>query len=82
MSHVEFNTEREFSNEQFFDGMAQAGVPTAYADLLRYLFDITKSGVNAHLSDGIERALGRPPRSFREFAADAAFGAMREVSRG
>ena len=64
------------SNEQFFDGMEQAGVPTAYADLLRYLFDITKSGVNAHLSDGIERALGRPPRSFREFAARAVAGGV------
>jgi len=70
------------TSDEFFAGMAQAGVPAEYGELLRYLFDITRSGVNAHVTDGVERALGRPPRSFREFAAGGAFGEMREVSRG
>lgn len=74
------------TNEQFFAGMEQAGVPAGFADLLRYLFEITRSGVNAHVTDGVERALGRPPRSFRAFAARAAaegaFGSVNEVSRG
>ncbi len=70
------------TTEEFFAGMEQAGVPAEYGDLLRYLFEITSSGVNAHVTDGVQRALGRPPRSFREFAAEVAFGEMREVSRG
>ncbi|GAB4548923.1 MAG: NAD(P)H-binding protein [Phycisphaerales bacterium] len=71
---------------EFFDGMAQAGVPAEYGDLLRYLFEITKSGVNAHVTDGVQRALGRPPRSFRAFATHAgaagAFDVAEEVSHG
>lgn len=70
------------TTDEFFAGMAEAGVPAEFGDLLRYLFEITKSGVNAHVTDGVQRALGRPPRSFRDFAAEAAFGKMGEVSRG
>ena len=70
------------TTEEFFASMAQAGVPAEYGDLLRYLFEITRSGVNAHVTDGVPRALGRPSRSFREFAAEGAFGETREVSRG
>ncbi len=70
----------------FFEGLEQAGIPSAYRDLLRYLFEVTGSGVNAHTTDGIERALGRPPRSFREFAslaaANGAFGAVEEEVAG
>lgn len=69
------------TTEEFFAGMEQTGVPAEYGDLLRYLFEITKSGVNAHVSDGVQRALGRPPRSFREFAARAAAeGAFEEMA--
>jgi hypothetical protein len=28
-------------------------------------------GRNAHVTDGVERALGRPPRDFRDFARRA-----------
>jgi uncharacterized protein YbjT (DUF2867 family) len=74
------------TSDEFFAGMAQAGVPVEYGDLLRYLFEITASGVNAYVTDGVERALGRPARSFREFAVRAACqgasGEMGEVSRG
>jgi uncharacterized protein YbjT (DUF2867 family) len=30
------------------------------------------AGRNAHLSDGVQRALGRPPRDFTDYARDAA----------
>jgi len=39
-----------------------------FIDLFRYLLD----GHNAHVADGVERALGRKPRDFRDFARDAA----------
>jgi hypothetical protein len=40
--------------------------------LLRYLFTEVLDGRNAHVSDGVERALGREARDFRDFARDAA----------
>ena len=42
------------------------------ADLLMYLFTQVLDGRNARLTDGVERALGRPPRDFAAFAAAAA----------
>ena len=39
-----------------------------FVDLFGYLLD----GHNAHVGDGVERALGRPARDFRDFARDAA----------
>jgi uncharacterized protein YbjT (DUF2867 family) len=32
----------------------------------------TLDGRNAHLTDGVQRALGRPPRDFKDYARDAA----------
>ena len=40
--------------------------------LLRYLFAEVLDGRNASLADGVQRALGRPARDFREFARRAA----------
>jgi hypothetical protein len=37
-------------------------------DFLSYLFGEAVDGRNAHLSDGVERALDRKPRDFAEFA--------------
>ena len=42
--------------------------------LLRYLFAEVLDGRNASLADGVQRALGRPARDFREFARRAAAG--------
>jgi hypothetical protein len=41
-------------------------------DMLTYLFSEVLDGRNAHLTDGVQRALGREPRDFSEFARDAA----------
>ncbi len=60
------------SSGVFLEGLGRAGVPGGMVDLLGYLFEITGSGVNAHVSDGVERALGRAPRSFGAFARRAA----------
>jgi hypothetical protein len=40
--------------------------------LLTYLFSEIFDGRNAHLADGVQRALGRQPRDFRDYARDAA----------
>lgn len=49
-----------------------AWVPPDYAAFLGDLFRQLLDGHNAHLSDGVERALGRPARDFRDFARAAA----------
>ena len=49
-------------------------VPHDIASLLRYLFAEVLDGRNASLADGVQRALGRPARDFREFARRAAAG--------
>jgi uncharacterized protein YbjT (DUF2867 family) len=49
-----------------------AEVPDDFAWLLRYLFSEVLDGRNAHLTDGVQRALGRPPRDFGDFAREAA----------
>jgi uncharacterized protein YbjT (DUF2867 family) len=41
-------------------------------ELLTFLFTEVLDGRNASLTDGIERALGRAPRDFRDYARDAA----------
>jgi hypothetical protein len=43
-----------------------------FIDLLTYLFGEVLDGRNAHLTDGVQRALGREPKDFADFARDAA----------
>ena len=64
--------QRPISIDEFREGLVPLGVPDAYVDLLVYLFEVTVSGVNAEPTGEVERVLGRPPRSFRAFAASAA----------
>ena len=56
------------SAEQFASALAQDGVPPEFAALLTYLFTEVLDGRNAHLTDGVRRALGREPRNFAEYA--------------
>ena len=55
------------SMEEFTSRLAEQHVP-----LLRYLFTEVLDGRNARLCDGVQRALGRQPRDFAEFARDTA----------
>jgi uncharacterized protein YbjT (DUF2867 family) len=56
----------------FVEEMAAAGVPDDVVQLLEYLFTEVLDGRNAAVADGVERALGRPARDFRDFARRAA----------
>ncbi|WP_328475777.1 NmrA family transcriptional regulator [Actinoplanes sp. NBC_00393] len=47
--------------------LAAQGLPGELIDLLAYLFTDLLDGRNSHLTDGVQRALGRPPRSFASF---------------
>ena len=53
-------------------------LPPEQATLLSELFALLLDGHNSLLSDGVERALGRKARDFRDYARDAALaGAWR-----
>ncbi|MFI9332107.1 NmrA family NAD(P)-binding protein [Kitasatospora sp. NPDC052868] len=54
--------------EEYREVLARAGLPGEFADLFTMILD----GRNAHLSDGVRRALGREPRDFSDFAREAA----------
>ena len=48
---------------------SRANLPADYAGMMGQLFAGIRAGWDAHLSDGVQRALGREPRSLAEFAA-------------
>jgi uncharacterized protein YbjT (DUF2867 family) len=51
---------------------AYEDVPGEVIELLTYLFGEILDGRNAHVTDGVQRALGRQPRDFADYARDAA----------
>jgi uncharacterized protein YbjT (DUF2867 family) len=53
--------------EEFAAAVA-AGLPAEYATFLTELFGEVLDGRNAYLSDGVQRALGREPGDFADFA--------------
>jgi uncharacterized protein YbjT (DUF2867 family) len=55
-----------------FAAAAYQDLPGELIELLTYLFTEVLDGRNAHLADGVQRALGREPRDFRDYARDAA----------
>jgi uncharacterized protein YbjT (DUF2867 family) len=60
------------SKDQFAHAVSASGAPEAFVWLLSYLFDTVLDGRNAQLCDGIQRALGRAPTDFSEYANRAA----------
>lgn len=62
----------EVPRETFSAAIADSGAPQEIVWLTDYLFSTVLDGRNAYISDGIERALGRPPRDFSDFAREIA----------
>lgn len=60
------------SIEEHAAAAVEQGMPAELIDLLSYLFSKVLDGRNARLADGIQRALGRQPRDFADYAAEAA----------
>ena len=58
---------REVEPEEFAVGLADAGLPAADAEGLAHLFADILDGHNSSLADGVQRALGRPPRDFTDY---------------
>jgi uncharacterized protein YbjT (DUF2867 family) len=62
----------QIPKEDFAAAIADSGAPQEIAWLLNYLFDTVLDGRNARLCDGVQRALGREPMDFSEYARRAA----------
>jgi uncharacterized protein YbjT (DUF2867 family) len=67
--------------EQYASALADEGVPKDIVDILRHLFTEVLDGRNAHLADGVQRALGRRPRDFRDFAERTAVSGVWDPAR-
>ena len=55
-------------HDSFIHGARQSGAPTDVVWMLDYLFSTVLDGRNAHLTDGVQRAIGREPRDLAEYA--------------
>jgi uncharacterized protein YbjT (DUF2867 family) len=63
---------RRVSGEEYTAGLLAQGLPEPTAEALTELFTLVLDGRNASLTDGVQRALGRPPRDFTDYAEAAA----------
>ena len=59
------------SVEEYAAGAAELGVPPEFVGFLTYLFSDVL-GKLAYVTDGVQRALGRAPRDFEDYARDTA----------
>jgi uncharacterized protein YbjT (DUF2867 family) len=60
------------SSEDFTASLEEQGVPGDWIELLASLFQEVLDGRNAHLADGVRRALGREPKDFADYARETA----------
>jgi uncharacterized protein YbjT (DUF2867 family) len=63
---------QEVSAEDYAAQLEAYEVPSDVASLVMYLFTTVLDGRNEFVADGVERALGRAPRDFADYARDAA----------
>ena len=56
----------------FVAEVANSSAPKDVVWMLDYLFSTVLDGRNAHLTDGVQRALGRQPKDFADYARDTA----------
>ena len=59
-------------HDGFIGGLTESGAPKDVVWMLDYLFATVLDGRNAYLTDGVQRALGREPKDFADYARDVA----------
>ncbi len=69
------------SVDEYAAALGELDLPAEYTSLLIYLFTEVLDGRNAHLADGVQRALGREPRDFADFARAAAAAGVWDAGR-
>lgn len=70
------------SHAAFASGLEADGMPANMVAFMTYLFATVLDGRNAHLCDGVQRALGRVPRDFTAYARDAAAAGLWHAGQG
>ncbi len=70
----------QITHEAFAAGIAESSAADDIAWLLGYLFSTVLDGRNAHVCDGVQRALGREPTDFAEYARRTAATGVWDVS--
>lgn len=63
---------RTITPEEFMQGLEQEQVPADIAALVNELFTVVLDGRNEYLTDGVQKALGRKPRDFADYARETA----------
>ncbi len=63
---------QQIPHQALLTGLAESGAPQGVVWLLDYLFATVLDGRNAYLADGVQRALGRPPKDFAVHAREVA----------
>jgi uncharacterized protein YbjT (DUF2867 family) len=63
---------RPVPHEAFVQGVADSGAPRDVLWMLDYLFATVLDGRNAYLTDDVQRALGREPKDFADYAREIA----------
>ena len=70
---------QRISREEFHQQLTSVQTPEGMIAMLDYLFTEVLDGRNAFTTDGVQRALGRPPRSFADYVrAASASGAWNQ----
>jgi uncharacterized protein YbjT (DUF2867 family) len=67
-------------HDGFVAEVSASGAPADVVWMLDYLFSTVLDGRNSSLSDGVQRALGREPRDFLDYARGAAATGVWEVT--
>lgn len=62
----------DIPHDAFVSGVANSGAPKDVVWMLDYLFSTVLDGRNAHLTNGVQRALGRLPKDFLDYARETA----------
>ena len=63
-----------------FHAAVEAVADPTIADVFTQIARETLDGRNAHLTDGVQRALGRPPRDFADYAKAVAAAGVWDVA--
>ena len=63
---------QQIPHQAFVDGVAASGAPETVVWMMDYLFATVLDGRNAQVMDGVQRALGRPPKDFADYARETA----------
>ena len=62
----------QIAKDDFAAALTASAAPAEISWLLDYLFDTVLDGRNAYVCDGVQRALGREPTDFAEYASKVA----------